>query len=348
MASIYRDAHLTLAAATSGAATEGFLHYGHLAAEQKLPFWMEWKTHSGQQSTLGARIVPALTTHTPAGDDSPPLSLRGWTLQESKLSRRVLTYTREELWWSCLGESACECGTLDKLQEEEKRLEFNSFYSINNPQEAYKNWYYTVSEYTSRALTNPLDMLPAISGIARVVQDITNSQYIAGLWLDNFIFGLTWQAGTLHTIKSSSAALALSDYRAPTFSWASVERAIYDTIGHWFSANSCTVIETESKVPGRNPLGQVQSASVTLRGLIFKTTLQIEYSFFGIHDISSYVVPCADTKLTFYPDMALESFEAINPDGVTERLSLGHLCSYSILDIAWAAAAGKKPFATIS
>ncbi|TVY87104.1 hypothetical protein LAWI1_G008421 [Lachnellula willkommii] len=238
MASIYRDAHLTLAAATSGAATEGFLHYGHLAAEQKLPFWMEWKTHSGQQSTLGARIVPALTTHTPAGDDpedSPPLSLRGWTLQERGL----------------------------------------------------QNWYYTVSEYTSRALTNPLDMLPAISGIARVVQDITNSQYIAGLWLDDFIFGLTWRAGTLHTINDSSAALAFSDYRAPTFSWASVERAIYDTIGHWFSANSCTVIETESKVPGRNPLGQVQSASVTLRGLIFKTTLQIEYSFILIHDMSS-------------------------------------------------------------
>ncbi|KAL5356657.1 heterokaryon incompatibility protein-domain-containing protein [Aspergillus floccosus] len=322
MASVYHNAYLTIAAATSASVREGFLQREHFAAEQTPPLIVEWKTLSGQRTVLGARIVPAVTTHTLdlMDDDTPPLWFRGWTLQESNLSTRVLTYHQEELWWSCLGGSACECGMLDRVRDGGKIFSFRSFYSITDPQEAYKDWHEVVNEYTSRELTIPSDRLPAISGIAQVVQDITKSRYIAGVWLDNLLADFIWQAAMNNNIEGSHTVIPLVEYRAPTFSWASIEHKVtYTGSGKWISARSCAVLDAESKVAGQNLLGQIHSAYVTLRGLLLQTTLEIGPSPMSLADRKSYIVVHGSERLRPMVDMALETFEFTNEHGVVER-----------------------------
>ncbi|KAG2414537.1 hypothetical protein HFD88_003728 [Aspergillus terreus] len=322
MASIYHNAYLTIAAATAASVTEGFLQREHFAAEQKPPLIIKWETQTGQRTLLGARMVPAVTTHTLdlMDDDTPPLWFRGWTLQESNLSTRVLTYHQEELWWSCLGGSACECRMLDRVRDGGKIFSFRSFYSITDPQEAYKDWHEVVDEYTSRELTRSSDRLPAISGIARVVQDITKSRYIAGVWLDNLLADLTWRAAMNDNIEDSHTVIPLVEYRAPTFSWASIEHTVvYSRIEKWVSARSCTVLDADSKVAGQNLLGQTHSAHVTLQGLLLETTLEIGPSPMDLPDRKSYIVVHGSKRLRPSVDMALETFQFTNENGVVKR-----------------------------
>ncbi|KAJ3526768.1 hypothetical protein NM208_g11027 [Fusarium decemcellulare] len=296
MASVYRDAVLTLSAAVSSAATEGFLDRRHLTAEEKPPYLVDWITRGGKKSILGARVIPGLETHTLDGDEDEalPLWFRGWTLQET-----------------------CECEALEKASNSHS---FKSLYSIGDPQEAYQHWQNTVEEYTCRSLTNSMDKLPAISGIAQVVQNLISSQYVAGLWVDNFISDLSWHLGT-DWVGPSDVSTS-SQYRAPTFSGASMNHGVtYWRSERWVSAGSCTVVKAESKVPGRNPLGQVESAYATLRGLLSRATLRAGDMNHVISsgDQSRYTVSCGGKDLRLYPDTTLESFEAMNQDGATER-----------------------------
>ncbi|KAF4156778.1 hypothetical protein CNMCM6936_007088 [Aspergillus lentulus] len=320
MASVYRNAYLTISAATAACVTEGFLQHEHFAAGQKPPLIIEWETWTGQRTLLGARMVPAETTHTLdlMDDDTPPLWFRGWTLQESNLSTRVLGYHQEELWWSCLGGSACECGMLDRVRDKSKIFSFWPFYSITDSQEAYKDWHEVVTEFTSRVLTISSDKLPAISGIAQVVQDITKSRYIAGVWLDNLVADLSWQACMENdNIEANHTVIPLVNYGAPTFSWASIEHRIFYSPG-WVSARSCTVLDADCKVAGQNLLGPIDSAHVTLRGLRLETTLEIGPGLMD-PDKKTYVVVHGSKTLRPEADMALETFEFTNENGVVER-----------------------------
>lgn len=42
--------------------------------------------------------------------------------------------------------------------------------------------------------------LPGISGIVQAIQNITKAKYVAGLWSDNFIHGLTWEVAFLNKV----------------------------------------------------------------------------------------------------------------------------------------------------
>ncbi|KAL4779399.1 heterokaryon incompatibility protein-domain-containing protein [Aspergillus varians] len=319
MAAVYQSAYFTIAAATSEAAAQGFLHHRHAVSQQKAPLLESWTYAPNQETVLGARLAPVLASHTllggdPDGGDHLPLWNRGWTLQEYILSTRVLIYSKEELWWSCQSGLACECMTLDVMVENSPTIQFTPVHTLATPERAFKYWHDSVGEYMDRALTKSEDRLPGISGIARVIQDITKSKYIAGLWSDNFIHDLTWEAVTLGEVIPEIPTP--SYYRAPSFSWVSLDqRATYSAIS-WKSASSCSVIHVESHVPGFNPLGQVTDASATLQGLLCKATLGIELR---PGELEFYFVAIGERRVRATVDVPVELFEAINEEGIPEK-----------------------------
>lgn len=63
MASVYRDAYLTIAIGTASSATEGFLHHRHLTASQKPPVWAECQYGKSEKFILGARVTPDKAAH---------------------------------------------------------------------------------------------------------------------------------------------------------------------------------------------------------------------------------------------------------------------------------------------
>jgi hypothetical protein len=109
---------------------------------------------------------------------------------------------------------------------------FNVQYLSLPPFEAMTRWFIVVMGYSRRALTNNKDKLPAISGLASLVQKATGYKYLAGLWEEEIRRSLIWQRsgrdddlGILAVPQSKLQALS-SPYRAPTWSWASIDKPI--------------------------------------------------------------------------------------------------------------------------
>ena len=110
MPSIYRNAVVTLAAANSAAAHDGFLHQRKVAEEPSAVFKLRWRD-SGNKSyypTHQSKPTPnepycdVLLMQRPCDVDvEEPLDLRAWTMQERILAPRVLEYGTYRLRWIC-------------------------------------------------------------------------------------------------------------------------------------------------------------------------------------------------------------------------------------------------------
>lgn len=106
----------------------------------------------------------------------------------------------------------------------------------------YEDWMVLVEDYSDRSLTQGMDKLTALSGLARMICDTpittreqrsstsftprrevctTVDNYVAGLWRKHFVHDLTWR-----TIKPRLLAEKSQLYRAPSWSWASIDGSI--------------------------------------------------------------------------------------------------------------------------
>ena len=105
MDGIYRSAQVTISAASSPCADHGFLTPRHLPA---LTCQLRWKSEDGQDS------IPVFLRSESALWDmsmrSGHLDSRGWTLQETLLSRRMLSFSPQQMAWECLQRRTDEGG----------------------------------------------------------------------------------------------------------------------------------------------------------------------------------------------------------------------------------------------
>lgn len=144
----------------------------------------------------------------------------------------------------------------------------------------YEAWQHIVENYSTRDLTVPGDKFPAISGIASKIRKATHSEYLAGLWKGNLASDMLWNA----TIPISTGAnrFALNTWRAPSFSWASLDIPIVytrleDEELETF-APMVSLLASISIPKGLNPLGTLAEASLTLRGPTLQATLSSEHN----------------------------------------------------------------------
>ncbi|KAF5711548.1 het-domain-containing protein [Fusarium mundagurra] len=206
-----------------------------------------------------------------------PLDKRGWTLQEGLLSRRLLSFGRQQITWECRSGYKTENGAL--LQEQEHFLGLPR--PIRKPQrydpipmpipellrhrsEAVLTWEFIVNAFTERTLSFSTDKLPALSGIAQHVQKTRpDDTYLIGMWKADLPWCLLWGVG--------AQAQRPPVYRAPSWSWASLEGRIVcfgDQDGWWGQdAHAHCVVEDVVVSPkGLNGYGEVCDGSLTIRG----------------------------------------------------------------------------------
>ncbi|KAF1849663.1 HET-domain-containing protein [Cucurbitaria berberidis CBS 394.84] len=265
MGSIYQNSYITISATNSGDGSARCL------AERRKPIKIPYENTTKKEFALRARKV---LDHHPTSDPNSgparpvgPLTFRAWALQEHVLSTRVLHYTATELLFECKSSYRCECmpdrkaypttPSLIPKAVASKKIEF-----------VWQAWQRIVAQYTLRSLTVPGDKLPAISGIASKIRKATHSEYIAGLWKGNIALDLLWHASPPAT--SGSGAFVLDTWRAPSFSWASLDVAITYTFLDDEERETFTptaALLASSIVPtGLNPMGAVSGGSLTLRG----------------------------------------------------------------------------------
>jgi hypothetical protein len=146
--------------------------------------------------------------------------------------------------------------------------------STKNISAVYEAWQHIIEKYSVRDLTVPSDKFPAISGIASKIRKATHSEYLAGLWKDNLASDLLWSASPS---KSGTESCALGTWRAPTFSWASLDAAVtYTLLGdeeREAFTSTIALLASMAKPKGLNPLGTLSDASITVRGPVLEATL---------------------------------------------------------------------------
>lgn len=120
-------------------------------------------------------------------------------------------------------------------------------------------WYSIVSEYSNCQLTLAEDKLPALSGLASRFQAITKDEYIAGHWRINLEQSLFWTC--------IPGAFRVKLYRAPTWSWASIEGGLtaQDEYRPSDDPESLQVLNACVQVDGDNPFGRVTAGKLMVK-----------------------------------------------------------------------------------
>lgn len=211
------------------------------------------------------------------------INTRGWTLQELILSPRVLHYTISRDWingqmvWQCQTHTEAENGSLNSifgvLSQKIKQVLKTMAEGSRSITAIYKCWYYIARQYSHRRLSHASDKLPALSGLAAEFHNHTGDSYLAGLWKGDLAGGLLWAASTMEKLQKTT------EYRAPSWSWASVEGEIYyEGILAWDSRDSgvpekfeLEVLDAQTKPTGLNHLGAVHGGYIKVRGLLKAT-----------------------------------------------------------------------------
>lgn len=77
---------------------------------------------------------------------------------------------------------------------------------------ALSTWYRILTQYSRKDLTRNSDKLPALSGVASAIHELTNYTYLAGIWKED-PKGLLWYSDDSQPQDTS--------YRGPSWSWVS-------------------------------------------------------------------------------------------------------------------------------
>lgn len=126
-------------------------------------------------------------------------------------------------------------------------------------------------EYSRGKLTYPADKLPALSGLARDFRRRLDDEYVAGLWKGDLHLALLW-----HTQGEVSYP---SEYRAPSWSWASVDGAVaYPGFGPVLNRvldSNIAVFREAVAIPvvADDPFGPIKGGHLRVASLIRKVVI---------------------------------------------------------------------------
>ena len=160
----------------------------------------------------------------------------GWTLQESLLSPRTLSYGFRHMSWECQKCKVDKTGRPILPGERYRDKKFlQSFFtgklslgeqSVRNLTKfSLKVMSLITKEFTSRNLTVHTDVLPALSGLARAFQEHLDDQYCDGLWKKDIIRDLVWirVVPSNRSLSDCQTRKRIENYRVPSWSWASIK-----------------------------------------------------------------------------------------------------------------------------
>jgi hypothetical protein len=252
MGSVYQQSFLNLAATAAPNATHGMfvdgrtdlccpdLEVQHSKRRKPAVYFLSKDSHGYGFETYG------------------PLIKRGWVMQELVFPPRVVHFDQTQIQWQCRVGRANETWArlhstkFDTVSRSKgaKNLLRKTWFILNDVDDEDKIsrwWESLVVHYSGLGLSHATDKLVAFSGLASAFlqkRKDFNDVYLAGLFRNDLPQALLWK----HPVNYVNTAPRSLEYRAPSWSWASVDGKI-----------------TYPRVPGpRDRLCQVLDAAVTL------------------------------------------------------------------------------------
>lgn len=252
-----------------------------------------------------------------------PVNSRAWVLQERLLAPRVLHFCKGSIAWECAGFTGAEGHPtgLPRFQLQNERIlpevslkgldPFKHGKELRNIKlgrstepdphiserdlYGFELWARVVEVYSRLNLTVAKDKLIALSGIAQLMStEIIGSEedparYVTGLWYKYLESQLLWRVQPIfirHNRTFHHPSRRAAEYRAPSFSWASVDAqmGVDDQPGTGIKYGEVTdrdlLIELEKgendvmiKTQTDNAFGLVTGGHIMLRGKLRKIRL---------------------------------------------------------------------------
>lgn len=237
-----------------------------------------------------------------------PLTSRGWVLQERLLSPRALHFQSDRIAWECQeavrseyfpSGLPCKCDfdfvphpettdtsdasyvfniSLEVVGKDSQQTKLKPKKAISTSQavpspRCKKHYWDLINDYTGRELSFPSkDKLVAFSAVAKQFSSSFGHSYMAGIFRQDLPHGLLWVGG--QTCRQGQ-------WRAPSWSWASVDGTVSPYIPWWRVDDDRTIdmladvedVNTELVDPS-NPYGQVSSARLVLSALVFPWSIE--------------------------------------------------------------------------
>lgn len=225
------------------------------------------------------------------------LLTRGWTYQEGCLSTRSLMYTDERVMFRCLearrsDDNGAEIPIIaeppsdfhlpraespppmdpDSPSAQTNSLVEPAYHHLWQGRPHPEAWFAAVEKYTERELTVESDKLPAIAAIAdeyAATQPVTT--YLAGLWKEHLYWQLLWhRTRDYHPATTTRRTKRPTSYRAPSWSWASMEGQVGLSVAlgrrSAHSTPTATILDVATTLyDQRNPFGRVTGGFLRMR-----------------------------------------------------------------------------------
>lgn len=296
---IYRYAYLTIIAASAESVTEGFLEDRppppqldiedlDAGGEITLPFICPPypPTSAGgpvdhrvpqQVGSVHLTVYPARARESWAHTrELGHIRTRAWCMQEYLMSPRSLIFTSRTLLFRyqtamrSVGNSLCDV-------PDERRIPDALFlpepplltHGSAEWAELHEAWLDIVMEYSLRAASVLSDKLVACAAVAEQFHRALRSDYLAGIWRDTLIHGLLWSKGR------NAYNHRPAEYRAPSWSWASVEGDVTQLSKAFLDDNTlakvlmCEVTLEDAALP----FGRVTGGTLVLRAALLRCAL---------------------------------------------------------------------------
>ena len=299
MADIYSRSFLTLAANHAANVHAGLLHSN---------FQPEARGTTAQGQPFRYLLAgPDVYPHYFGKWDNPadfPLLDRGWAFQEILLAPRTLHFEQAELSWSCYAQSACECNSAASNLQKIKYAQALRDPTADCEKLAYQ-WRDLAVGYTSKALSQTTDKLPALSGLAqqfqrRFQQLGKDDTYLAGLWRSSLLDDMMWYVTPRNRPLQPKPAV----WRAPSWSWASNDSEI-SHLENSENSEDCQlpiarpwVGVAECALAGVDPTGQVTKGRVMLASTMVSGRLRLRKA--GKQQFHDLHLPGMDSREDVY------------------------------------------------
>lgn len=208
-----------------------------------------------------------------------PLNDRAWVAQERTLSRAIIHYTQEQMWWECNETIASEAftkGFSTDLQiwastEGSGQERIRSLSKQSDRNDIYSFWRTFISTYARMAMTFHEDRFAAVAGIARLLGELIDDNFVAGFWEGDLLPSLLLE----RMVYTSRNVLPIQI--GPSWSWmsfcAGTVLTCYD--GSRLEPLNGVHIKVLSEIPGFKSDLQLPSFEKSgVRGLAIKGALR--------------------------------------------------------------------------
>lgn len=197
---------------------------------------------------------------------------RGWTFQEYHMAGARILFGKTGVYFLRDNIVASKAWDTYVIYNAPKFVP-----SVQSNDELHRAWEEVMihySRFTTSSFTDPTDLLPALSGLARLFGEVLKVDYIAGHWVDRLHLSMVWR----HQDDDSRHIPALSEltkrrsqkpYLIP--SWSSFTSGILDVL-FWQRYDRCrsevTILDVHKELVGEDPYGALNDAYLTLEGYV--------------------------------------------------------------------------------